>query len=70
MMAGDSVHRALAAAGRDPSVLLPGDEVGYQLRFSNLLRDSVRAVVFDNPVPGGMRYVDQTARADRNDVVV
>jgi uncharacterized repeat protein (TIGR01451 family) len=70
MMAGDSVHLALAAAGRDPSVLLPGDVVGYQLRFSNLLRDSVRAVVFDNPVPGGMHYVDQTATADRSDVVV
>ena len=70
MMAGDSAHRALAAAGRDPSALLPGDVVGYELRFSNLLRDSVRAVVFDNPVPGGMRYVDQTATSDRTDVLV
>jgi uncharacterized repeat protein (TIGR01451 family) len=70
MMAGDSAHRALAAQRRDSSVVLPGDVVSYELRFSNLLRDSVRAVVFDNPVPRGMRYVAQTAAVDRADVVV
>ena len=69
-MAGDSVHQALAAEGRDSSLLLPGDVVGYELRFSNLLRDSVHVVVFYNPVPGGMSYVAQTATADRTDVLV
>jgi uncharacterized repeat protein (TIGR01451 family) len=69
-MAGDSVHRALAARGRDPSVVLPGDVVSYDLRFTNVRRDSVRAVVFDNPLPRGMHYVEQSATADRTDVVV
>jgi uncharacterized repeat protein (TIGR01451 family) len=70
LMAGDSAHRALAGRGKDSATVLPGDLVHYDLRFTNLLRDSVRTVTFEDPLPGGMRYVDRSASADRQDVLV
>jgi uncharacterized repeat protein (TIGR01451 family) len=44
--------------------------VEYRLRFTNLNRGDVRGVVFKNPVPAGLRYVDGSAGADREDVLV
>jgi uncharacterized repeat protein (TIGR01451 family) len=70
LMAGDSAHQAFARRGGDANAMLPGDTMSYDLRFTNLLKDSVQRVTFDNPLPAGMRYVPQTARADRQDVVV
>ncbi|HEY7634890.1 MAG TPA: hypothetical protein VH763_05075 [Gemmatimonadales bacterium] len=70
LMAGDSAHRALARHGRDSSTVLAGDLLRYDLRFTNLLRDSVQRVTFDNPLPPGMHYVAQSAGANRRDAVV
>jgi uncharacterized repeat protein (TIGR01451 family) len=56
--------------GAKSEAVLPGDVVRYQLRFTNQNRGDVRGVVFTNPVPAGLQYVDGSAGADRNDVVV
>jgi uncharacterized repeat protein (TIGR01451 family) len=47
------------------SDVLPGDTVRYELRFTNTQTATIRNVVFDNPVPNGMRYVAGSAAADR-----
>jgi len=56
-------------AGRTADVL-PGDTVRYELRFTNQQPGTVRNVVFDNPVPAGMRYIAQSATADRQNTSV
>jgi uncharacterized repeat protein (TIGR01451 family) len=56
--------------GSQSQTVLPGDVLRYQLRFTNQQRGDVRGVVFTNPVPAGLRYVDGSAGADRQDVTV
>lgn len=58
--------------GSQSQAALPGDVLQYQLRFTNQGQGGgdVRGVVFTNPVPTGLRYVDGSAGADRQDVVV
>ncbi|HXE84219.1 MAG TPA: hypothetical protein VN513_12910, partial [Gemmatimonadales bacterium] len=56
--------------GSQSQAVLPGDVVQYQLRFTNQGQGDVRGVVFTNPVPAGLRYVDRSAGADRQDVAV
>ncbi len=70
LMAGDARHRELAAQGRDPDALLPGDLVLYRLRFTNITDVPVRNVVFQDPLPAGLRYVGGSAAADRADVLI
>lgn len=70
LMAGDSAHQDLVRRGGESSAMLPGDLMSYDLRFTNLLRDSVQRVTFDNPLPRGMHYVAQSAKASRQDVIV
>lgn len=69
-MAGDQRHRAAAALGGDSTALLPGDEVNYSLHFTNPTAGPIRGVVFNNPVPAGLRYKAETASADRKDVTI
>ena len=56
--------------GSQSQAVLSGDVLQYQLRFTNQSQGNVRGVVFTNPVPAGLRYVDGSAGADRQDVVV
>lgn len=70
LMAGDSQHRAAASRGRDPKELMPGDVVRYRLTFTNVTPHAVKSVVFDNPLPVGLRYQAGTAAADRGQVVI
>jgi uncharacterized repeat protein (TIGR01451 family) len=56
--------------GAKSEAVLPGDVLRYRLRFTNLNQGDVRGVVFTNPVPTGLRYVDGSAGADREDVMV
>lgn len=65
-MAGDSTHQALD----DPNTLLPGDVVHYRLTFTNTTEVPVRNIDFRDPLPVGLHYVQGTATADRDDVVV
>jgi uncharacterized repeat protein (TIGR01451 family) len=67
LMAGDAQHKA---KGGDSAAVLPGDVLRYELRFTNPNQGDVRGVVFTNPIPTGLRYVDGSAGADRQDVVV
>ena len=64
LMAGDARHQERAAQGGLASDLLPGDVVRYELRFTNTTDVPVRNVVFDNPLPAGLRFVVGTASAD------
>lgn len=56
--------------GSQSQAVLPGDVLQYQLRFTNQSQGDVRGVVFTNPVPAGLHYVDKSAGADRQDVAV
>jgi len=56
--------------GTQSQAVMPGDVLQYQLRFTNQRQGDVRGVVFTNPVPAGLRYVDGSAGADRQDVTV
>jgi uncharacterized repeat protein (TIGR01451 family) len=61
----------LMAKGRANSdAVVPGDVLRYRLHFTNTNSGDVRGVVFTNPVPTGLRYVDGSAGADRSDVLV
>jgi uncharacterized repeat protein (TIGR01451 family) len=57
-------------AGRASQDALPGDVVRYELRFTNSTPAAVRNVVFDNPIPSGMRYEAASARSDYRGAVV
>ena len=56
--------------GSQSQAVLAGDVLQYQLRFTNQNQGDVRGVVFTNPVPARLRYVDGSAGADRQDVTV
>jgi uncharacterized repeat protein (TIGR01451 family) len=56
--------------GSQSQAVMPGDVLQYQLRFTNQRQGDARGVVFTNPVPTGLRYVDGSAGADRQDVAV
>ncbi len=70
LMAGDARHQALAERGGDPNALYPGDVIHYRLVFTNITDVAVRRVEFTDPLPAGLRYVGESAAADRNDVVI
>jgi uncharacterized repeat protein (TIGR01451 family) len=70
LMAGDSQHKASASRGHDPKELMPGDVVRYRLTFTNVTPHAVKSVVFDNPLPAGLRYQGGTAVVDREQVVI
>ena len=50
-----------ASRGGGSQTVLPGDVLRYQLRFTNQNQGDVRGVVFTNPVPAGLRYIDGSA---------
>jgi len=69
--AGDQRHRDAAAAQKGgPAPMMPGDTLLYRLTFTNVQRDSVHNVQFNDPLPQGLRYVPGSARADRDDVTI
>lgn len=70
LMAGDSQHRAAASRGRDPKEVIPGDVVRYRLTFTNVTARAVKNVIFDNPLPTGLRYQPGTASSDREQVAI
>ena len=70
LMAGDAQHKAAASRGRDSKELMPGDVVRYRLTFTNVTPHAVKSVVFDNPLPAGLRYQAGTASSDRQQVVI
>ena len=65
-----AVNLNARSRGSQSQAVLPGDVLQYQLRFTNQGQGDVRGVVFTNPVPAGLRYVDGSAGADRQDVAV
>jgi len=70
LMAGDSLHLAAASRGHDPKALMAGDVVRYRLTFTNITTHPVKSVMFDNPLPTGLRYQDGTAAVDRDLVAI
>ncbi|HWC73672.1 MAG TPA: hypothetical protein VG454_07015 [Gemmatimonadales bacterium] len=56
--------------GQKSDAVVPGDVLRYRLHFTNTNSGDVRGVVFTNPVPTGLRYIDGSAGADRDDVLV
>jgi uncharacterized repeat protein (TIGR01451 family) len=70
LMSGDAQHKAAASRGRDSKELMPGDVVRYRLTFTNVTPHAVKSVVFDNPLPAGLRYQGGTAASDREQVMI
>ncbi len=70
LMAGDASHQALAERGGDANALYPGDVIHYRLVFTNITDVPVRSIEFNDPLPAGLRYVGESAAADRDDVVI
>lgn len=70
LQGADARHRDLAAQRGGVTPVMPGDTVHYRLTFTNVQRDSVRNVQFNDPLPAGLQYAAGSARADRNDVAV
>ncbi len=70
LMAGDARHQALAEQGGDANALYPGDVIHYRLVFTNITDMAVRRIEFNDPLPAGLRYVGESAAADRDDVVI
>lgn len=70
LMAGDARHQEWVARGGAASDVLPGDVIRYSLVFTNTQADAVRNVVFSNPVPEGLRYVERSAQAGAADVAI
>jgi len=61
------VQRRLVA----PNRVIPGDELRYSVRFTNVGDDPVDAgsVVITNPVPGNTEYLEGTAAGDFSEIL-
>lgn len=70
LMSSDARHREMAERGGDAGHLLPGDVVRYSLLFTNVTDVPVRDVVVKDPIPDGLDYLEDSAVADREDVIV
>ena len=70
LMAGDARHQELSDRGGDAAALYPGDVIHYRLVFTNITDVPVRKIVFNDPLPAGLRYVGESAASDRDDVVI
>ena len=62
--------RTIGAVNRDAGKVTPGDVVEYRLVFTNITGNPVNNIQFTDPLPKGMRYLQGTAGADREDVDV
>ena len=67
---GQARLQTIDAPDRDPNTVAPGDVVEYQLVFTNITGRTVNNIQFTDPLPEGMRYLEGTAGADREDVDV
>jgi len=54
-----------------PSKVIPGDELRYSVRFTNVGNEPVDAgsVVITNPVPGNTEYLEGTAAGDSAEIL-
>ena len=67
---GQARPQSFGAPDRDPNTVAPGDVVEYRLVFTNITGSPVNNILFTDPVPEGMHYLQGTAGADREDVDV
>jgi len=56
--------------GADAPASRPGDLIEYRLSFTNTREGAVGNVVFDDPIPVGLVYVEGSAGAEPENVVV
>ncbi len=49
--------------------IVPGDRVGYRIRFENTGKDPADNIVLNNPVPENTIYVDGSARGANSKIV-
>ncbi len=52
-----------------PQSIIPGDRVGYRIRFENTGKDPAENIVLNNPVPENTIYVDGSARGANSKIV-
>ncbi len=49
--------------------IIPGDRVGYRIRFENTGKDPADNIVLNNPVPENTIYIDGSARGANSKIV-
>ncbi len=52
-----------------PDNIVPGDKVGYLIRFKNNGNQPAADIVLNNPVPENTTYVDNSARGANSNIV-
>jgi len=52
-----------------PDNIVPGDKVGYLIRFKNNGKEAAADIVLNNPVPENTIYVDDSARGANSNIV-
>lgn len=52
-----------------PDNIVPGDKVGYRIRFENTGDEAADNIVLNNPVPENTNYVDGSARGANTNIV-
>jgi len=52
-----------------PDNIVPGDKVGYRIRFENTGDEAADNIVLNNPVPENTIYVDGSARGANTNIV-
>lgn len=52
-----------------PDNIVPGDKVGYRIRFENTGNEAAENIVLNNPIPENTIYVDGSARGANTDIV-
>ncbi|EAT12007.1 DUF11 domain-containing protein [Bermanella marisrubri] len=52
-----------------PDNIVPGDKVGYRIRFENTGSEAADNIVLNNPVPDNTVYVDGSARGANTNIV-
>lgn len=65
-----AVAEAMSGAARKDSSVRAGDVLRYTLTFTNVVGRPIRGVELKNPIPAGLRFVQGSAKATREDARV
>ncbi|WP_396587129.1 hypothetical protein [Bermanella sp. R86510] len=52
-----------------PDNIVPGDKVGYRIRFENTGADAADNIVVNNPIPENTFYIEGSARGANTDIL-
>ena len=65
-----AVAESASGSARRDSTVHMGDVLRYTLTFTNVVGRPIRGIELKNPIPAGLRFVQGSAKATRNDARV